>query len=140
VCHREADGSYHTICIDPSGVQAHLDQGCQLGSCPSASRFTGKTVKGVGHHTDAALVTLSPNPLTDKGTLTYMVNNDSDVRIEVYSMLGSRVKTIVNTRQQAGNYQTVVDMSDLSIEEGIYLLKFEIDGETFVKRVIKTGK
>lgn len=33
ICHRSNDGSYHTLCISSSAVQAHLDHGDSLGSC-----------------------------------------------------------------------------------------------------------
>jgi serine protease AprX len=80
---------------------------------------------------------MTPNPFTDRATITYTVNSESDVMIEVYSMLGTKVKTLVTTKQAKGTYQTELDLSDMNIQDGIYLLKYENDGHSFVKRIIK---
>jgi hypothetical protein len=133
VCHADSLGELHQICIAPSGVPAHLAHGCQLGECAAGSRYADPSIEN-----DAAQLELSPNPFSGRATVSYSINSNSDVRIEVYSMLGTKVKTIVNSKQLKGSYEATLDLSDMSIQDGIYLLKFEVDGRSYVKRIIKS--
>jgi len=67
---------------------------------------------------------LSPNPTS---SILTVHTNASIVKIEVYSMLGSKIGTVVNSK--------AVDLSNF--ESGIYLLKIFSNGMMVTKKVIK---
>ncbi len=64
-----------------------------------------------------------PNPFNPVTTIEYSLAKPGMVTLEIYDLLGKRVKTLVQERQQAGTHQVVFDASDLS--SGIYFYKIK---------------
>jgi hypothetical protein len=65
-----------------------------------------------------------PNPFNPSTTIRYQVPTKSNVRLEVFSILGQCVATLVNAEQQAGNYQVQFDAKTLS--SGMYFYRIAI--------------
>ena len=64
-----------------------------------------------------------PNPFNPSTVISYQLPVNSDVRLEVYNMLGQRVATLVNESQQPGRYEVSFDASSLS--SGTYIYRIE---------------
>lgn len=74
-----------------------------------------------------------PNPLKVNTLITYnLKNNASNVTINVYDVIGQKVKTIVNESQKAGvhkiNWNGDSNSGSL-LKNGLYFIYFEIDGK-----------
>ncbi len=65
-----------------------------------------------------------PNPFNPTTSITYTVANTSDVTMNVYNVLGQKVRTLVNERKQPGKYQVRFDGSNLA--SGVYYLRLQI--------------
>jgi hypothetical protein len=65
-----------------------------------------------------------PNPFNPSTTIRYQLPTKSNVRLEVFNILGQCVATLVNTEQQAGNYQVPFDATALS--SGMYFYRITI--------------
>lgn len=59
-----------------------------------------------------------PNPFNPSTTIRYYLPADNNVTLRVYNELGKEVSTLVNKRQNAGNYEVSFDGASLS--SGIY--------------------
>lgn len=80
-------------------------------------------------------VTVAPNPFTTNATLSYSLNQQSDVVIEVFNLVGQRVGTLANEKQPAGEHRLQIgDAIDQT--KGVYFIRLSIDGETVTKKVI----
>lgn len=67
-----------------------------------------------------------PNPFNPSTTIAYQVPRQSDVRIEIYNMLGQRVRTLLNDRKKPGSYQVIWDGrndSSAQVGSGVYLYR-----------------
>ncbi|MCC7303663.1 MAG: T9SS type A sorting domain-containing protein [Bacteroidia bacterium] len=64
---------------------------------------------------------LTPNPVTDKGVLTFSLQNSANLQIEIYDLLGSRLKTVSSSVFAAGDQK--VEWSAKDLAPGIYFLK-----------------
>jgi hypothetical protein len=64
-----------------------------------------------------------PNPFNPSTGIRYQISGVSDVRLEVFDVLGRKVATLVNERQAAGSYQTTFNASSLA--SGTYLYRLE---------------
>jgi hypothetical protein len=64
-----------------------------------------------------------PNPFNPSTTIRYQLSLQSDVSLEIYNIIGRRVRTLVNKQQQAGIYSVVLNGSNLS--SGTYFIKIE---------------
>ena len=68
-----------------------------------------------------------PNPCSDYTTIQYTLAQVSYVQIELYSLLGTRLATLVQEQQAAGNYVVPVDVRTYS--SGQYYVRLGVNGE-----------
>ncbi|MEX2603806.1 MAG: T9SS type A sorting domain-containing protein [Gracilimonas sp.] len=62
-----------------------------------------------------------PNPFNPSTVISYQLPVNSDVRLEVFDLLGRSVATLVNERQSTGRYNITFDASYLA--SGVYLYR-----------------
>lgn len=74
-----------------------------------------------------------PNPFNPSTRISYSIENNSEVLLDIVDMNGRVVSTLVNTVQVAGNYNIVADMSHLP--SGIYLYRLNVDGISQVRKM-----
>ena len=85
---------------------------------------------------DPRIFSFFPNPTNSDFSVSYTINEESFVKIELYDMLGNKIKTLLDIqRQSAGNYYSHFSMSELSA--GIYLLVFSNNSQTITDKIIK---
>ena len=74
-----------------------------------------------------------PNPFNPSTTITYRLNKDSKVTLEIYNIKGQKVKTLVDKQQSAG-YHTVMwngkDNSGKAAASGLYFYKMTSEGNS----------
>jgi hypothetical protein len=66
----------------------------------------------------------SPNPFNPSTTINYSLPKISDIRIEIYNLLGQRVATIYEGIQDAGEHNVIWDASDYP--SGVYFTRLEM--------------
>jgi flagellar hook assembly protein FlgD len=98
-------------------------------------------VKGEGEMepTTYSLFQNYPNPFNPTTTITYELPQTSNVRLEVFNILGQRVATLVNETQEAGFYQLQWDGRDnnhLRVASGMYLYRIQADKFSSVKKML----
>lgn len=80
-----------------------------------------------------------PNPFNPSTNIRYSLPQASNVKVEVFNMLGQLVNTIVNQYQQAGTYNVVWNGNDLSgnqVSTGVYVYKLSTDNFVSAKKMI----
>jgi len=75
-----------------------------------------------------------PNPFNPSTVIAYSITTSSNVLIEVYSLLGKRITTLVNKYQNAGSYSVNFDAGGLS--NGIYYYKLQAGSFTDTKKML----
>lgn len=77
-----------------------------------------------------------PNPFNSETLIQYQIAEPSAIRLTIYNVMGSEVRTIVNERNQAaGCYQAIWDGKDghgMEMPSGIYV--YELKTDRFVQR------
>lgn len=68
--------------------------------------------------------TITPNPLTSISILTYKVESNANVLINMYDQRGMLIKNLVNTTQNVGDYQARITKNNL--HEGNYFINIII--------------
>ncbi|MBN1998577.1 T9SS type A sorting domain-containing protein [candidate division KSB1 bacterium] len=72
-----------------------------------------------------------PNPFNSSTTFQYDVPSVSQIKIEVYSVLGQRIALLYSGRQAAGQYRLVyggLDEQQVPLPSGLYFCKMTADG------------
>lgn len=75
-----------------------------------------------------------PNPFNPTTTINYSVSKSGIIIINVYDLLGSKVKTLVNEEKSAGNYS--VKFNGASLPSGVYIYLLQADGFVKSKKLI----
>ncbi|KPK83920.1 MAG: hypothetical protein AMS27_11470 [Bacteroides sp. SM23_62_1] len=77
-----------------------------------------------------------PNPFRQETRLSYNLNEVANVKIEIFNLLGARVADIVNERQLPGEFTYNLTEADIGSTEGIYYIRFTVDGQSMVRKLI----
>jgi hypothetical protein len=99
-----------------------------------AFRYSMVLEFGVGLLKDFELFQNFPNPYNPSTVISYIIPSSSNVRIEVYDVLGKLVKTLVNEKQEAGIYKVNFNAGELS--NGIYFYKMQAGNFVAIRKMI----
>lgn len=72
-----------------------------------------------------------PNPFNPETTIRYQVAQTANVQIKIYNLMGQVVKTLVDKKQNPGNYKVVWQGDNdqgHSVSSGVYFLKMKAGG------------
>jgi hypothetical protein len=83
---------------------------------------------------DAGLV-LFPNPTSGDITLAYELISAALVQMEMYSLTGQLIGTMVSTLQPAGQHR--VELSTELLAPGVHYLRMTINGQVMTRKVVK---
>jgi hypothetical protein len=75
-----------------------------------------------------------PNPFNPTTTISYVLKENSSVRLTVYDRLGREVKVLVDENQNAGTH--TVEFNASSLPSGIYFYRIKANEKTEVKKMI----
>ena len=80
-----------------------------------------------------------PNPFRQKTTLTYTVPDSGPVKLEVFDVLGRRVRVLVDERKEAGTYEVTWNGGNdagRSVASGVYLGRLTFNGQTITQKMV----
>ncbi len=75
-----------------------------------------------------------PNPFNSQTMISYFLAENSNVKLDVYNLLGQHVQTLVNSSVKAGEHSISWDASDMS--SGIYFYKLTTGEKSTTKRMV----
>jgi hypothetical protein len=80
-----------------------------------------------------------PNPFNPATSIAYSLDARAHVTIDIYNVLGRKVRTLINDTQPAGSYQVVWDGTDQTgraVATGLYLYRLQIGERAATKKMI----
>ncbi|MBS1658624.1 MAG: T9SS type A sorting domain-containing protein [Bacteroidetes bacterium] len=75
-----------------------------------------------------------PNPFQQSATITYSTANDARMQIALYDISGKLMKILVNANVSSGMH--TLSLSSEGLSQGIYLLKFQVNDELIIRKVV----
>jgi len=75
-----------------------------------------------------------PNPFNSSSVIEYSLSRAAHVRIDIYDLLGRKVKTLVDERKQPGTHSITFDASDLS--SGVYFYRLQAGEVTETRKMV----
>ncbi|MEM8486622.1 MAG: FG-GAP-like repeat-containing protein [Bacteroidota bacterium] len=129
--------THATLTYDPG---ANSDPGFACSAAPSAARSgADQLALTAGLPTEFALESNYPNPFNPTTTIRFDVPEASDVRLEVYDLMGRRVATLVNGQMAAGRYEATWNArsdAGASVASGVYLYRMQAGSFESVQRMV----
>ena len=80
-------------------------------------------------------VEVYPNPFKDNVHISFVLDKNTDVSIEVYNILGMKVADLLNQKLSSGSHTTVWNSG--KFDSGVYMVKVKKGGGEVVKRIVK---
>ena len=75
-----------------------------------------------------------PNPFNPTTTISYSLDNTTNVTLEVFDLMGRKVSTLVQGKQSAGEQTINFDASALA--SGVYLYRLVAGGQILTKKMV----
>ena len=75
-----------------------------------------------------------PNPFNPATRISYNLPSEGIVLLEVFSVSGQLVKTLVSETQSAGNH--AVDFAEKSLASGMYMYKLSFNNQSVIKKML----
>ena len=80
-----------------------------------------------------------PNPFNSSTKIKYSIPNVSNIVIDIYSLLGQKIKTLIDESKQPGYYEIIWDSRDENgtmVTSGLYLYRLKSENFTQVKKLL----
>jgi len=77
-----------------------------------------------------------PNPFNPETTISYKVQEASQVSLIVYDVLGNEVATLVNEYKQAGFYNSQFSIRNSQLPSGVYFYRLQAGNFSSVKKML----
>jgi PKD repeat protein len=77
-----------------------------------------------------------PNPSNDKTTISYQLNSDAKVGIQIINVLGKSIYQKSPITQSAGDYLETISKNELNMSNGVYFVKLLINNKIHVQKLI----
>ena len=80
-----------------------------------------------------------PNPFNPGTAIEYTVQKKAQVNLEIYNLLGQKVKTLLNENQSAGAYHILWDGKNeqsQTVASGVYFYRLKVNGAVQTKRMV----
>ena len=80
-----------------------------------------------------------PNPFNPTTTINYSISKLSKVQLNIYNVLGQKIKTLVNSFQNPGEYSFLWDATDNKnniVSSGVYIYSLVTNGVNFQKKMV----
>jgi len=121
------DGKIYTTWTDTRGENTGYDIWANVLDWENPTAIENEEQHGL-----AEIYSLSqnyPNPFNPSTMINYQLPMASEVSLNVYDILGKKVVTLVNQKQQAGHYE--VDFDAIGFSSGIYFYTLEINNRIY---------
>ncbi len=114
------------------GGSSIIFEGSDFGSMASTEFTTGWV--GIEEEITSSDLSVFPNPFNEKANISFSLNNTQKVVINVYSLMGEKVKTIDMGVLSSGSQLVELDRSALA--NGVYLVTLNINNKLITKKII----
>lgn len=117
----------------------------KYGQCPSLpqNKKLSATETNTGNNNtltyqpDDFKVNIMPNPYRHSTTIDYILDETSQVLMEVYTITGQKICALIQSTQEAGAYRLLFSAQKLGFTPGIYILRVKINGAVMNYRLVE---
>jgi hypothetical protein len=127
------------VALDTGQTVDLLGNPVPSGSGPDVGAFELQSLVAVPVYTpEMDLLSVFPNPFNPQTVLKYEVVTPGSVRLEVYDMVGHKVKTLVQDHKSAGIHSITWQGQDdhgQGLPSGVYFARLLVDGHSSISKL-----
>jgi PKD repeat protein len=129
VIHNYQQPNAYNACLTITDDVAHLSsQYCRIVKVSAIAGIKESTLPSVE-------LNVYPNPMSGKGTVSYVLTEPTQIQLSLFDLHGKKIKVLVNEVQQ-GIIHQAIDLSDLELSQGMYLIHLNVNGKFYNKPII----
>ena len=83
-------------------------------------------------------LTAYPNPYQDLTNIAYTLDQEGEVSLEIFNLIGKSMMLMINSKQQAGDYKYTLNANDIGGVNGVYFVKLRVNGQENILRLVLT--
>jgi len=130
----EQISTYENLYITPNDtVQSNLN--FIVDTTSGGGITTDTTFSSIKTSNQTIKIKVYPNPSTDFVSFETSLNNVANIKFEIVNINGETLYTSNELNNYIGDFKVKIDISDYSI--GTYIIKFKIDNNYYLKKIIK---
>ncbi len=84
--------------------------------------------------TPAAVLSITPNPVINRATVSFELERSSDVAVELISIAGDRIRTVFQGRLDGGHHDVPLELSNTAA--GSYFVELRIGDSSGARRIV----
>ncbi len=88
-------------------------------------------------NSESLQLNIYPNPFKEETKLSYIIPYQSKVKVSIYSLDGKCLGTLVEANQASGLHEIEIQAKDISLNQGMYLLRMMINEQVITKELIR---
>lgn len=128
------DSSYNVV-LDPThqlyDSLNYLVDSTTIYIVPTSSTGINNITSDVTSH-----FSIYPNPFKGNANIEYNISSEADVTLEIVNVLGVKIRSLVNSRQSAGNHKCNMNNQNTNLSSGVYFITLTIDGKPSTQRIV----
>lgn len=137
-------GNNRTLTITPKynkSGRAQIEVVVSDGTNTASQSFylTVKRKSGTSSKQTGTTASNFPNPFSNTTTISYTLEEESNVSLKVYDMRGHHIKSLVHERESAGDHSVEwdrkTDRGEL-VQDGMYIYKLRVSDQVIMNRMI----
>jgi len=99
-----------------------------------SSKITGINTMGTTNLKSFTLYQNYPDPFNPSTRIEYTIPGNSYVKLQVFSVAGQLIKTLVSNNQEAGHYS--VQFSGNNLSSGVYIYRLSVNNKNVIKKML----
>jgi hypothetical protein len=80
------------------------------------------------------ITSIYPNPFNSMTTIVYSLPKSGFAKLTLFDIYGRELESLLNEKQQAGQYQISINCCDLA--SGLYFIRLEGSGQSFTQKIM----
>jgi len=125
-----------TIYVCGNAVDLGGGTGGDLANISTSLALTTATTTGVKENLSVTVsnINISPNPVSDIVSVSYLVNQTQNICIQLIDINGKVVKGILNENQTSGFHTATANIQDVA--KGVYFLKTSANNQKIAQKLL----
>jgi Tol biopolymer transport system component len=83
---------------------------------------------------DDNLISVAPSPFREQTTLSYTLDKDAKVQLDVFDLSGRKVVELANGSKASGKYSAVFEANGNPV--GSYIVRLFVDDKLYTKQIV----
>lgn len=126
----DTNGTYHKVLLTGSEIYTNLDFTVDSTKINPINLTVGMQEINIANNN----ISIFPNPTSNLINIHFTLNQTSNVKFELFDLLGKSIKTIIELNNQLSNtYETSTSLLDL--DSGIYFIKITLNNEEQIVKI-----